>query len=53
MEELQSVVAALTEERDQLKVDLQENVEMVSLCVLPIQPTLHYRFWSRFKMFVI
>lgn len=30
MEQLSSAVAALTEERDQLKMDLQENVEMVS-----------------------
>lgn len=29
-EELQSTVASLTEERDQLKMDMQENVEMVS-----------------------
>lgn len=32
-EELQSLVASLTAERDQLKMDLQENVEMVSLSV--------------------
>lgn len=37
-EELESVVASLTAERDQLKMDLQENVEMVSLCVLSNQP---------------
>lgn len=34
-----SAVASLTAERDQLKMDLQENVEMVSLCaaLLPDQ----------------
>lgn len=37
-EELESLVATLTAERDQLKIDLQENVEMVSLSVLPKQP---------------
>ena len=30
METLRSTVASLTEERDQLKMDMQENVEMVS-----------------------
>lgn len=46
-EELQSVVASLTAERDQLKMDLQENVEMVSLCVF-YQTNHDYSFWSEF-----
>lgn len=38
-EELLSTVASLTAERDQLKMDLQENVEMVSYhaAALPVQ----------------
>lgn len=38
-EELLSAVASLTAERDQLKMDLQENVEMVSYraTALPVQ----------------
>lgn len=47
-EELQSVVASLTAERDQLKMDLQENVEMVSSCVF-YQINHDYGVWSGFK----
>lgn len=47
-EELQSVVASLTAERDQLKMDLQENVEMVSSCVF-YQTNHDYGVWSGFK----
>lgn len=32
MEKLLSTVASLTAERDQLKLDMQENVEMVRAC---------------------
>lgn len=47
-EELQSVVASLTAERDQLKMDLQENVEMVSSCVF-YPANRDYAVWSGFK----
>lgn len=47
-EELQSVVASLTAERDQLKMDLQENVEMVSSCVF-YQTSHDCGVWSGFK----
>lgn len=47
-EELQSVVASLTAERDQLKTDLQENVEMVSLCVF-YQTNHDCSSWSDLK----
>lgn len=41
-QQLLSVIDSVTAERDQLKMDLQENVELVSLraAVLPNQPPL-------------
>lgn len=46
-QQLQSVMESLAAERDQLKLDLQENVELVGLCaaVLPNQPRLLLGFF--------
>lgn len=55
-QQLQSVMESLAAERDQLKLDLQENVELVGLCaaVLPNHPRLLLGFFClTSKMFVI
>lgn len=50
VEELQSALAALAAERDQLKMDLQENVEMVSPRVCFTTPATANGFWSEVKV---